>query len=50
MKAKKYMNMKFSAEKIYYNFSQENSQITNMYNNIEYHDSVTQYTYVGYVG
>ena len=34
------------ADKIYYYFSQENSKITNMYNNIEYHDSVTLYGYV----
>ena len=28
--AKKFMKMKFSADKIYYNFFQENSKITNM--------------------
>ena len=28
--AKKSMKMKFSADKIYYNFSQENSKFTNM--------------------
>ena len=28
--AKKSMKMKFSVDKIYYNFSQENSKITNM--------------------
>ena len=28
--AKKSMKMKFSADKIYYNFCQENSKITNM--------------------
>ena len=30
--AKKFMKMKFSADKIYYNFSQKNSKVTNMQN------------------